>query len=72
MSTFIATISGLTPLLIHRWAEAQETEEGTRAIHIERRDPRQEATKVRYYVATSTASSLIKSRHIPHIEDRFE
>ena len=48
MSTFIATISGLTPLLIHRWAEAQETEETTRAVHIERRDPRREAEKVCY------------------------
>lgn len=48
MSTFVATISGLTPLLLHRWAEAQETEEGIRAIHIERRDPRQEAEKVCY------------------------
>jgi hypothetical protein len=48
MSTFIATISGLTPLLNHRWAEAQETEEATRAVHIERRDPRTEAEKSCY------------------------
>lgn len=48
MSTFVATISGLTPLLIHRWAEANEVEDGARAVHIERRDPRAEAEKVCY------------------------
>lgn len=48
MATFVATIGGLTPLLSHRWAEVQETEETTRAVHIERRDPRQEAERVCY------------------------
>ena len=46
MPVFIATISGLTPLLMHRWAEDRETGETTRAVHIERRDPRQEAEKL--------------------------
>lgn len=48
MSTFVATISGLTPLLMHRWSEANETEETTRTVHIERHDPRQEAEKACY------------------------
>ena len=48
MTVFVAAISGLTPMLMHRWAEAEETEHGTRAVHIEKRDPRKEAEKVCY------------------------
>lgn len=48
MTTFIASIAGVTPLLMHRWGEQNETEESSRAIHIQRRDPRQEAERVTY------------------------
>jgi hypothetical protein len=48
MATFIASISGTTALLMHRWAEESEVEEATRTVHIKRRDPREEATKVAY------------------------
>ncbi len=48
MAVFIASIYGTSALLMHRWAEEAEAEEGTRAIHIRRRDPREEAEKVAY------------------------
>lgn len=48
MAVFVANISGLTPMLMHRWAEASESEESTRAVHVQRRDPRTEAEKVVY------------------------
>jgi hypothetical protein len=48
MAIFVASISGTSAMLMHRWAEASEVEETTRAIHIKRGDPREEATKVAY------------------------
>jgi len=48
MSTYVATISGLAPLLMHRWSERNEVEEQTRAVHIATRDPRTEAEAVCY------------------------
>lgn len=54
MAIFVASIVGTTALLMRRWAEESEVEETTRAIHIKRRDPREEATKVAYQRADGT------------------
>lgn len=48
MPTYIAAISGLSPLLMHRWSETNEVEQSTREIHIAQRDPRTEAERVCY------------------------
>ena len=48
MTTYIASLAGLSPLLMHRWAETSEQEETSRAVHVQRRDPREEAEKVAY------------------------
>ncbi len=54
MPTYIASISGIASLLMHRWSEQNEVEETTRAIHVERRDPRTEAEQVCYRRADGT------------------
>lgn len=48
MATYVCSISGLSALLMHRWGEANESEEASRAIHIQSRDPREQAESVCY------------------------
>ena len=48
MTTFLCTISGLTPLLQHRFSDADEVQSSTRAVHIRTKDPRVEAEAVAY------------------------
>lgn len=48
MMTFICSITGLTPMLMHKWSEESEVEESTRTVHQQKRDPREEAEKVCY------------------------
>lgn len=48
MTTYICTISGLTPLLQHRFSDADEVQSATRAVHIRTQDPRTEAEAVAY------------------------
>jgi hypothetical protein len=48
ISTYVATISSRSPLLTHKWSDANEDENATRPVHIGKRDPREEAEKVAY------------------------
>jgi hypothetical protein len=48
MAVFVTSIASTSALLMHRWAEESEVEQTTRAVHIKRRDPREEAVKVAY------------------------
>jgi hypothetical protein len=48
MKTFIAVIEGLTPLLMHRFGDAEDTESTSRKVHIKQKDPREEAEKGAY------------------------
>lgn len=48
MITFCAAVSGVSSLLLNRWSEHSEVDETTRAVHIERRDPRTEAERACY------------------------
>lgn len=48
MATYLASIHGLSALLMHRWSEESEVEAATRTVHIAARDPRTEAEKVCY------------------------
>jgi hypothetical protein len=49
MSVFLAEVTGISPLMMHRWEERQEDDGGgTRPMHIPRRDPRTEAEAVAY------------------------
>jgi hypothetical protein len=40
MKTFCVTITGIAPLLQHRFDDAAALEEGTRAVHVQKEDPR--------------------------------
>ena len=48
MKTFVATIEGLTPLLQHRFGDAEEMEETSRKVHVKKVDPRDAAEKCAY------------------------
>jgi hypothetical protein len=48
MNTFICTISGVTPLLQHRFNEPEEAGAKTRKIHVKDEDPRDAAEKAAY------------------------
>jgi hypothetical protein len=48
MNTYLATITGVTPLLMHRFSEAEELNRTTRKIHIKDEDPREAAEKCAY------------------------
>lgn len=48
MKTFVCSIVGVSPFLMHRWNEESEQEESTRTVHIGKRDPRVEAEKAAY------------------------
>jgi hypothetical protein len=47
-------IQGVTPLLIHRFAEAAETSRQSRAAMVSDKDPREEARKVAYIAPDGT------------------
>lgn len=47
-------IRGTAPLLIHRFDETAESEKKTRKIEVNRRDPREEATKCAYIAKDGT------------------
>lgn len=48
MKTFIAVIEGLSPMLQHRFGDAEQTEETSRKVHIKKVDPREAAESVCY------------------------
>ncbi len=48
MKTYIFVIEGLTPLLMHRFGDAEEMEANTRKVHVKAQDPRQAAEKAAY------------------------
>jgi hypothetical protein len=48
MKTFLFVIEGLTPLLMHRFGDAEEMEANTRKVHVKAQDPRQAAEKAAY------------------------
>lgn len=47
-------IEGVSPLLMHRFAENEEVQAATRKIQIKERDPREEATKAAYIAPDGT------------------
>jgi hypothetical protein len=51
MKTYIFCIQGLTPLLMHRFADAEEMEAATRKTHVKTIDPRDAAEKAAYRTA---------------------
>jgi hypothetical protein len=50
MTVYVAQVQGVSPLLMHRWAETSEVDpnKGTRKIHISEVDPRVQAEQVAY------------------------
>jgi hypothetical protein len=48
MKTFLATIEGLTPVLQHRFGDAEEMEASSRKVHVKAQDPREAAEKCAY------------------------
>ena len=54
MKTVNVEIRGTTPLLIHRFGEEAEQGGATRKIMVQKRDPREEATKAAYIAKDGT------------------
>jgi hypothetical protein len=54
LKTIKVEIRGVTPLLIHRFAEDAEQAKATRRMEVKQRDPRQEATKNAYIAQDGT------------------
>ena len=54
MKTIEVEIRGITPLLIHRFAEQDEQAKATRRVEVETRDPLTEATKAAYIAPDGT------------------
>lgn len=51
MKTYIACVEGLTPLLMHRFGDAEEMEAASRKVHVKSQDPREAAEKAAYRTA---------------------
>lgn len=54
MKTINVEIRGVTPLLIHRFAEQSEQSKNTRKMKVDNTDPRAEATKAAYIAPDGT------------------
>lgn len=48
MSSYICLISGISPLLQHRFSETEEVQRNSRKVHIKAEDPREVAEKSAY------------------------
>lgn len=48
MKTYVCVIEGVTPLLQHRFGDAEEMGNNTRKVHVKSQDPREEAEKAAY------------------------
>jgi hypothetical protein len=67
MKTFQAVIEGLTPMLQHRFGDAEEMEQATRKVHLKTEDPREAAEKCAYrnaaghlYIPGAAAARMLR------------
>lgn len=51
MKTYIFVLESLTPMLMHRFGDAEEMEANTRKVHVKSQDPREAAEKAAYRTA---------------------
>lgn len=73
MQTYICVISGLTPLLMHRFSETADLGSTTRKIHITAEDPREVAERVAYrnadgalYVPGAAIAAMLREAGAAH------
>ena len=58
-------ITGTSPLLQHRFAEAEEARKSTRAVHVGREDPREEAERHAYRVVEGMSPAPAGTLYFP-------
>lgn len=73
MKTYICVIEGLTPMLQHRFGDAEEMDAASRKIHVKTKDPREEAEKCAYrnaagelYVPGAAIARMVREAGAAH------